>query len=84
MDSERDGCHGTQAAIFIIRLVNVYKVRLNVYKIKRQAHPYRKVLKDGNLANGPQVSRTLQNNFVTHFSNFHHFSINYTNRLALH
>jgi len=22
------------------RLVNVYKVRLNVYKIKRQAHPY--------------------------------------------
>jgi len=36
MDSERDGCHGMKAAI----LVNVYKVRLNVYKIKQQAHPY--------------------------------------------
>ena len=33
MDSERDGCHGTQAIIFAKRLVNVYKVRLSVYTL---------------------------------------------------
>ena len=35
MDSERDGYHGTQAAYSFKRLLNVYKIRLNVYKIKR-------------------------------------------------
>ena len=46
------------------RLVNVYKVRLNVYKIKRYAHPYAIPLLSSNIFGAPGQERPNFDGFI--------------------